>query len=162
MKNKGQAWGFDLFAAIFIFLGGIVIFYFYSLNYPSEGTNTLQSLSYEGNLIAEMLLTEGYPQNWNENNVVRIGIMSNNKINQTKLELFHNLTLTDNNYKKTQGIFTVRNNYFISPSKPFIINNIGVNLIGRNYTDNSQNIIKISRLTIYKDEPITLNIYIWN
>mgnify|MGYP000014655228 CR=1 FL=1 len=81
--KKGQAWGFDLMMASIIFLGGITVFYLYSLNTP-EAETTLNKLTYEGNIVASTLLSDGFPIDWEEFNVVNPGILSNNKINQTK------------------------------------------------------------------------------
>ena len=44
---KAQAWGFDLMIATALFLGGIIMFYIYSINYPAEGKKSFEDLYYE-------------------------------------------------------------------------------------------------------------------
>ena len=91
LPKKAQVWGFDLMIGSIIFVVGILVFYLYSLNSPDETLGTFSTLSHDGNLIAETLLSEGFPENWDEDNVTDPGILSNNKINQTKLERFYDL-----------------------------------------------------------------------
>lgn len=141
-----------------IFMAGIIVFYFYSLN-TSEVETTIDKLSYDGDLIASIILSEGTPINWNENDVINPGILTNGKINQTKLENFYDLSL--NNYQKTKSLFNTNYEYFIFTSK----NNLtieGEEIAGiGSLPTNQKNLIKISRLTIYNNKLITLNIEIW-
>ena len=105
-SKRSQAWGMDLVIALAIFSVGLVAFYIYSLNAPSEAKEVIDSLFYDGKIIANSILSEGYPINWNLSNVVTLGILSENKINETKLRRFYNLTQT--NYPKTK-IFLTQN-----------------------------------------------------
>src|SRR3989344_1472737 len=105
MEKKGQTWGLDLIMAVFIFVIGIFVFLIYSINYSGEATETFEKLSYDGEIIMKSILSEGSPKNWNEADVKMIGIISNNKINKTKLEQFYNFTLSD--YNKTKLIFNI-------------------------------------------------------
>jgi hypothetical protein len=97
-KKNGQAWGIDLMFAATMLIIGIVIFYFYSINYPTEGADTLALLEYDGKIITDSLLSEGYPNSWTQEDVVTIGLLSDNKINETKLENFY--YLSQGNYSK--------------------------------------------------------------
>jgi len=153
MTNKeGQAWGFDLIIASIIFTIGIATFFLYSLNYPVEGQETIDIFSYEGELIAENLLSEGFPQNWDENNVISIGLLNEGKINQTKLDRFINLSIQD--YSRTKNLFNTKYNYYVK------ILDTDVEIIGQQPSD-PKNLIKITRYTIYQNKPVTLNVYIW-
>ncbi len=158
MKKRGQAWGFDLTIASIIFIGGIIVFYVYALNTPSQGNDKIDSLTYEGNSISDALLSEGFPQNWEANNVVKLGLTTNNKINQTKLENLYALSQSD--YQKTKLLFNTKYNYFINASSPLTIKNSPISGIGIQ-ENNSNNLIKISRFTIYDEKPITLTIEVW-
>ena len=100
IKKRAQAWGFDLIIATTIFVAGIVVFYLYSLNFADQSEEIINSLNYDGEIIGDMLLSEGFPKNWTESNVVTIGITSKNKLNQTKMENFYNLAAND--YSKTK------------------------------------------------------------
>lgn len=164
MKKRGQAWGFDLMIAVTIFAVGIIIFYVYSINYPEEGRETLDKLYYEGNLIADSILSEGFPESWNSDNVIRIGILSNNKVNETKLEGIYNLTTeTPGGYFRTQGLFNTKYNYFFNFSEQIILDRdppLPIPGIGQQAT-NPTNLIKITRFTSYQNKPVILDIYIW-
>ena len=156
MENKrAQIWGFDLMIAMVIFISGILAFYIYSINYPSEGQDKIDSLSYEGEIIGENLLTSGYPSNWSDDNVAVIGIVDENRINATKLEQFYNLANDPNGYNLSRAIFNTKYEYFINFSKE-----IGFNGIGLEFS-NPVNLVRIPRITIYKNQTITMNIYIW-
>ncbi|HIG52013.1 hypothetical protein CXT76_01230 [Candidatus Parvarchaeota archaeon] len=157
--KKGQAWGFDLMIAISIFMIGIVGFYLFSLNSPSEGRDTLDSLFYDGNLIADSLLSEGYPENWDSNSVINIGIVNDNRINETKLQRLYDLTISD--YSRTKNLFNTRFNYYFNFSRPITMGGVYVEFIGQKDL-NPDNIIKIQRFVIFENNPVTLNVYVWS
>lgn len=156
--KKAQAWGFDLFMALIIFTSGIIAFYLYALNMPSEAENIIDTMNYQGNAISNSLLSEGYPLNWNENDVTNIGILSNDRINQTKLEKFSSLSSA--NYVRTKFLFNTRYEYYVSLSENFIINGNEVEGIGNKPTS-PKNLIKITRITIYNNKPVTFNLEVW-
>ncbi len=157
-SKKAQGWGFDVIFASMIFISAILIFYIYTLNNSNQSEETFSSMQYDGNLIGNMLLSEGLPLNWDSSDVIAIGISSDNKINETKLEKFYNLSIT--NYPKTTSIFHTKVDYFINFSQPIKISEIDINGIGKPIAESS-NLVKITRVTIYKDKLITLNIYLF-
>lgn len=158
MKNKrGQGWGFDLVAAMIIFLAGILFLYFYTINYPSATEEIFQQLHHEGELVADSLLSEGSPSNWNQNNVVRIGLLNGNKINETKLETFSHL-----DYNKTKYLFRINHEYYVKFQEPISFEGgIPTDGIGLPPT-NERNLAKITRVVIYNNEIKSLEIYAWN
>jgi len=159
MKKKSQAWGIDLIIAITIFLTGIIIFYFYSINSSEE----LKSLSYDGNNIASSILSEGYPALWNTENVEKIGILSNGKINETKLENFY--LLASSSYNKTKMLLNTRSEYYFFLAEPILINSSFIDGVGKPGINRSnipaKNLIKLTRMSIYKNNPKTVYFYIW-
>jgi len=161
---KGQGWGLDLMLASTIFLMGLIVFYFYSINNPAEDQETFQSLSHSGDIIAESLFSEGYPKHWNTTTVVNIGVLSDNKVNATKLESFYNLTYMD--YNRTKNIFKTKYDFYFFFTKNMTVNGTEVVGIGKEGTDKdnitSENLIKVTRFTIYENEPITAYIYVWD
>jgi len=176
MKSKiGQGWGFDLLIAVTIFIIGISVFYFYAINYPTEGTDTLETLNYEGEVIADLLLSEGFPRDWNESIVIQIGILSGEKVNFTKLGRLYNMTINETQagkpfdivgYDRTRGLFNTRFQYFINFSKEMdgVVDEGIVTHIGRNYRGesiNPKNLFKVTRFTIYDNKPTSMNIFIW-
>jgi len=163
LNKRGQAWSIDLIIAVIIFSAGILIFFIYSINQAGEAKEVLSELGYQGDVILNNLLSEGYPQDWNQTNVVTIGILSNNKINETKLERFYNYSISD--YSATRSKFNTRYDYYFTFSD-MTINSVPVDGIGMpGIVDvnniNSSSLIKITRFSIYKEKPTTIYLYIW-
>jgi hypothetical protein len=163
MKQKAQIWGIDLIVGVIIFSIGILIFFIYSVNQTSESKENLEELSYDGEIILDSLLSEGYPDNWDSMNVIKIGILNNEKINETKLMKFYNLTKTD--YPKTKSIFGSRYDYYFFMNENITINSEEVSGIGKPWFDlnniTSVNLIKITRFTVYREKPATVYLYVW-
>ncbi len=167
-SNLGQAWGFDLLTAVTLFFIGIIIFFMYSINYPKEGQQEIELLQYESEYIGETLLSEGYPADWTIGNVGKIGIVNDGKINETKLERFYNLAnnaVNSAGYDQAKSIFDTEYEFFMNFSTPIIIGASAIpeGGIGRDFVgENSENLLKTTRITIYQNNPVTLNLYLWN
>ncbi len=163
MPKKAQIWGIDLAIALIIFSIGIIVLYVYSLNSPAESKENMENLLYEGNAITEIILSEGSPLNWSIENVTKLGILTNNKIDETKIKNFYNFTQTD--YNKTKSIFNTRFDYLFFLSEPIMIDSLEVPGLGKPGINkeniNSRNLIKITRFTVYKEKPVTAYLYIW-
>jgi hypothetical protein len=168
-NKKSQSWAIDLMIASVIFLTGIIVFYIYSLNQPNEGKEVMAYLSYDGKIVSNTILTDGYPKDWNTTNVIKIGIISNDKINNTKLENFYNLTKTDSAYENTKLIFDTKYDYYFFLDGNMNIGGTYVDGVGKpganrsNITTdiNPKNLIKITRFVVYNDEPTTAYLYVW-
>ncbi|MEK6854888.1 MAG: hypothetical protein AABX73_01570 [Nanoarchaeota archaeon] len=156
--SKAQAWGFDLAVSAIIFLAAAFLLYIYTLNSSSGTDEKLSILSHEGEIVSNTLLSEGYPSNWDESSVVKIGLLTDKKINETKLESFYNLAQID--YGKTKTLFGIRHNYYVNLSESVVIGGSRIEGIGL-LDPNSDNLVRITRVSIYKDVPITLTIYLW-
>lgn len=157
--KSGQAWGFDLIAALAIFVSGMIFFYFYSVNYSGQKDSSSVSIQQKAEFIADSLLTEGFPENWNENNVERIGIYDNDKINQTKLEMFY--FLSDNNYQNTKEIFNLNDEFYIRFPGEVNIDGNNVESFG-NIPTEFDNLIVISRVVVYENQIRTMEVVVWN
>ena len=158
LQKKAQAWGFDLMMASTIFIVGIVAFYLYALNMTNEAEEIINSMGSEGNAIANALLSNSFPTDWDATNVVSPGILTDSKINQTKLERFYALSIAD--YQRTKSIFNAEYEYYIYLSENFTISGVQVEGIG-NKPIAPKNLIKITRLTIYNNTPVTFYAEIW-
>lgn len=164
ISTKSQAWGLDLVIALCIFVIGIMAFFLYSINFSSEGEEKLDYLLYDGNAIANILLSEGSPLNWNAGNVTFPGLISENKINETKLENFYYLVSSDYQFSK-KTLNTKYDFYLFFPDSMNINGTIidGIGKPGANRTNIvSDNLIKVQRVVVYQDKPIQLNLYIWD
>lgn len=158
MKKRAQAWGFDLIIAAVIFSLAIVAFYLFSLNYSGEAEESLSALEYDANSIANALLSEGYPAQWDSGNVMKIGLLSNSRINETKLLLFKELSVSD--YAKTKSLFNTLHNYEITFSENLTINSTAITSIGQS-PSSPQNLIKVTRLATYNNKPLVIYISSW-
>jgi len=161
--KRSQAWGIDLMVAIGIFSVAIVVFFVYSINQTNEARDTLEDLLYEGKAISNSILSEGSPEDWNSNNVVRLGILDEGKINNTKLERFYDLSLSD--YAKTKTLFKINVDYYFFLDEEMIIdteNVVGIGKPGFDIEDiDEENLIKIKRFIIYNDKLVSAYFYVW-
>lgn len=114
IEKGGQIWGFDILTGIVLFLVGIIVFFVYSLNQPSEAQDNFEFLFYDGKIIADNLMSSGYPLDWNSSNVITLGISSEDKINETKLERLYEMIYTENNYTLTKTLFNTQYDYYFS------------------------------------------------
>jgi hypothetical protein len=166
MKSKGQIWSLDLMAGIALFLVGILIFFIYTLNQPSQAKETLELLTYDGKIIADNLLSEGYPSNWTPSTAITIGITSSSKINQTKLETLYQMIYTDNDYTRTKNLFNTEYEYYFFLEENMTAGGNSIEGIGKPGATpeniNAKNLIKITRYTIYQNKTTPLYLYIWN
>ncbi len=145
IKNKqGQVWSLDVVIASLIFLMGIILLYFYAINYTSQTKAELDELFYAGEIASEFLLSEEDP-----------GILTNGKINQTKLNDFD--SLTDQEKRTTLGI----NHNFYFAFDDLEINSNPQDFVGIINTTNTDNLIQATRLSVYKNKPIKFQIFVW-
>jgi len=165
--KNGQAWGMDLMVAVTIFTFALLSFYLYSLNTPAGIEETIESLSYDGRGITNNLLSEGSPENWDENNVLEIGILRDGKINDTKLENFYNWVNSPGGYDETKRVFNTNFDYYFFLDENMTINSVEIDGVGKpgvtrdNAMNNAANLIKISRVTVYQNKPMGAKLYIW-
>ncbi len=153
LTKKSQAWALDLIIASVIFTVAIVFFYLYALNAPNEAQETAEALFYDGRIVSDSILSEGY---WTPGGAVTIGILSQNKINETKLKDFNSL-----DYETTKQLFSTTHNYYFFLNEIMVIDGVDVPGIGKN-PSNPKNLVKITRFTIYKNKPTTAYFYMWD
>jgi len=181
LKSRSQAWYADFTLAIFIFTFLLIIYFSYTSNLSNEDSDVLKDLTNDIKSISSSLVVKGYPVNWTESNVQRLGLTDNTqRINQDKLIQFINL-----NYDDRKSLFNTQYDYFI-----FFKNNNGclVNIsdnfgIGHSDVDineledtdcngftedsidisdiNPKNLVRTDRLLIYNSEIVDMVIYLW-
>ena len=90
-STRGQVWFADFVVGIVIFLTIVALFFVQlnSLQQPEE--NQLHRLLEDANSITNELLTQGYPSNWTQSTVLRPGITDHYRINQSKLNMLHQM-----------------------------------------------------------------------
>ena len=164
-KKRAQIWGIDLMSGMALFIIGIVAFFMYSLNQPNEVQDNFELLAYEGKIIANNFMSSGYPTDWNSENVITLGISSDNKIDETKLERLYEMIYVNDDYLATKNLVNTQYDYYFFLNQNMTINSTGVEGIGKpGVTKNNisaKNLIKITRFTIYKNKTTPFYIYIW-
>ncbi|MBI2047116.1 hypothetical protein HYT26_03065 [Candidatus Pacearchaeota archaeon] len=169
IKNKkSQVWGLDLIIASIIFMAGIIVFYLYAINFSTEAEESLDTLFNDGNFISNVLLSEGVPAGWSGSNVSSPGLVSQSKINETKLEGFYSLVGSD--YQKSKRMLNTKFDFYVYFTEKMSINSSIIDGIGKSgvnrtnilESESLQNIVKIERFTIYNNKPTQLNVYVWN
>ncbi len=136
-KNKlGQAWSFDLVMAGFIFLVGIIVLYIYALNYSSSSQKKLDQLLYEGRIASEFILSE-------EN----FGILSDGRVNQTKLDQFNS------SYTSRKDTFGIIHDFYF---------NLEGSTYGKINATQTKDLIQVTRITIYNNNPSKFEIFIYD
>jgi hypothetical protein len=165
MGSRGQIWSLDLMAGLALFLVGIMIFFIYSINQPSQAKETLDVLTYDGNIVADNLLSQGYPSDWDSSNAITIGLTTSNKINQTKLENLYQMIYVENNYTKTKNLFNTEYDYYFFLNQNMTVSTGSLEGIGKPGAtkDNvdARDLIKITRYTVYQNKTTPLYLYIW-
>src|SRR3989344_4693175 len=144
--RKAQAWGFDLIAAMMIFLVGIILFFFYVLNAPNENNDVFNNFDYEGKIVGDSLFSSGFPEDWDQSDVVTIGIMSNGALNETKLEEFYDFVNSD--YERTKRLFNILNEYYVYFEEPIVVDSVSIEGIGWKES-NPKNLVKITRVMVH-------------
>jgi hypothetical protein len=157
--RKGQAWGFDLIVSLMIFLVGMILFFFYVLNVSNENDEVFSNLNYEGKVIGDFLFSDGLPENWEQDNVIIIGVMSDGKLNETKLKDFYDFANSD--YDRTKRLFNILNNYYVYFEEPIVVESVEIEGIGFKESD-PDNLVKITRVMVHEGKIKNMNIHIWN
>jgi hypothetical protein len=144
-SKKGQAWSFDLVMAGFIFLVGIIVLYVYAINYSSQSQQHLSELFYEGRIASELILSEE-----------DFGILTNDKINQSKLEGY-----AGTNYDSKKNTLGLSHDFYFNMSG-LELSGAPASYVGKMNTTETEDLIQITRITIYKNKPTKFELFIYN
>lgn len=112
---KAQASYIDFIVAIMLFVFTMVLYFSYTANFKQGGRGELDTMLADAKALSSSLILSGYPTNWDNNTVIRIGIAEEQKVNLTKLKYFKKL-----NYSLTKKNFATIYDYFV-----FFVNNKG-------------------------------------
>ena len=174
LSTRGQVWNVDFIIGALLFTVVAVFFFIQLQGIEAVDTDKTTDLLNQARYISDELLTQGYPQNWININVIRAGITDNQRINQSKLDNLHDL-----NYSKLRTVFRARDDFFIFLEKDdgclvqldtdYGIGHSAVNVSGgscRQVGDitlpDPDTLIPITRFVIYNGEPAKLTTYVWN
>ena len=143
-NKKGQVWSLDLVIATFLFLVGLIMLFMYAINYSTYSQEHLDELFYEGKLAAELILSDD-----------NFGILTNDRVNQTKLDEY-NISYSG----KKDDLGVIHDFYF--KMEGLNVNGIPKDYLGRMNTSATTDLIEITRVTIYESKPVKFELYIYN
>lgn len=141
--RQAQAWSLDIVVATVIFTIGIIVLYFYSINNLARSDESLDNLFYEGNVAAELILSDD-----------SYGILDGYEVNQSRINNFNS------SYDLRKASIGVTKNFYFTIDGLEIDGN-AVEYIGVKPVTTS-NLIQVNRITIYKNKPVKFKLYIWN
>ncbi len=143
-EKKAQVWSLDLLVSVSIFIVGIVILFFYAINFTNQTKNNLDNLYNQGYTASEILLSE------DEGSIVSNGI-----INQTKLDEFFS-----KEYEEMRRSLGMTDNFYFTLDD-LQINGEDEDYIGLQSGPETKNLVKINRIVAYRNKPSKLQMYIW-
>ena len=162
--RKAQTWYMDLFLGMVIFIIAFSVLLKSSLNTSAEKQDLSDTIKIEGSLLSKMLLSEGYPKNWTNETVVQVGLLTNKRINETKLANFTNIE-----YGRSRTLNRLRFDYhFHFTNGTDIIPIIGQENFGHpgvNATNvtalDPEYLLRINRLVIHNSSIVKMVLYLW-
>ncbi len=156
-----------MIVAVLIFGAAILIYYKAVTNLSEQDEALLDDLLIDAKTISGSLMSMGYPYNWSKDNVVRIGISDDNRINETKLEQFSRIP-----YKDSRKLFGTIYDYYVffrdrnNNIMPFNeslegIGKPGVNSTNIQIIENPKKLVKVTRLVVKDLDIAKMVIYLW-
>lgn len=134
--------------------------------FTSQANDDFGKVKLEAEKLSDYFLTEGVPSNWTNETVVRIGLLTNNRVDQNKLLQLYNIS-----YEESKLYLGVNNDYLLFFEKNNSIINItrcgygGITMTNCSINVSSivsNNLVKITRLTIFNSSIVEMKIYVWN
>ena len=115
MNSKAQAWYMDFAIALLLFTFTLVVYFSYTNNFQKQEKGELDVMISDAKAVSSSLALSGYPTNWDNTTVIRIGIADEQKVNATKVKNFKQF-----DYKKSKRLFATPYDYVI-----FFVNDKG-------------------------------------
>ena len=115
MNSKSQAWFMDFSIGLLLFTFTLVIYFSYTNNFSGTEKGALDLMIKDAKSISASLALDGYPDDWSNQTVIRIGIADDQNVNGTKLKRLKQL-----NYTSSKNKFATTYDYFV-----YFVNNNG-------------------------------------
>jgi len=142
--------------AIVIMVSGLVAFYMLVLSADLGGEDQFRELNVNTEIVSNALVSSGSPVNWNENNVVVLGVTDGKR----RIVLSKVQEISGMDYQATRQVLGVNKDYRIV----FEDKNggaVGLSDLGLAYSPNEENIITVTRLLFYEEEVIRMVVTVW-
>ena len=167
----------DFTIALLLFIFTLVVYFSYTNNSQNQEKTELDELLKDARAISSSLTLSGYPTDWDNTTVIRIGVANDQSVNVTKLKSFNNL-----DYNNTKKKFATAYDYFIffTNKKGDVLNVSGICGIGNpivtttydasvegtctpiNMTNaNPKKLVKTERYLIYNSKVVKMVVYLW-
>jgi len=159
---------------LFVFVACMILFYKFAPNIEKQDFATLEDVYLDAQTLSDALTTTGYPENWTEDSVERIGLVSRgNIINETKLLSFQNLTLDD--YENVKTTFNIRAEFvvFFTDKEGSCVNLSNVHHVGHSaiVSDGKRlnmsgiehsNLAALTRIAVFNGSIVKVVVYTWS
>lgn len=108
MNSKAQAWYMDFAIALLLFTFTLVTYFSYTTNFQKQEKGELSILLKDAKALSSSLALPGYPADWDNTTVLRIGIADEQKLNATKVKQFKQYS-----YKSSKSRFATPYDYIV-------------------------------------------------
>lgn len=98
----------DFAVALMLFMFTLAVYFSYTINFQKQEKSNLEAILKDAKSISSSLVLSGYPGEWTNITVMRIGIADEQKLNATKVKNFKEL-----GYNRTRKLFATPYNYFV-------------------------------------------------
>jgi len=88
ISTKAQVWYIDFAIGLLLFVFTLAIYFSYTHNFQNQEEGGLDRRLKDVKSISSSLALSGYPNNWSNTSVIRIGIADDHKVNETKVRFF--------------------------------------------------------------------------
>ncbi len=158
--KKSQTSFFDFIVGFTIFVIVLLIFF---------NSSTFSSVkNVDSDVVVNIVLSDGIPNNWNESFYYKPGILSYNKLNETKFLMFYNLSKKNSlkNIFNSNFMFRI---YYYNNSNIVFVNVSNVSYISSDYNFSFDNIsnfadnVKVEeRIINYNNNLYIIKFLFWN
>ena len=181
MHKKSQTWVTEFLLSFLIFSSAILLSVKLMTNaYTSDNFDVLLK---ESEYTSNALLSAGYPYNWTNSTIIRLGLVTSNTIDSQKLASLYNMDYqTSKKYLNANYdyfFFLTYNNTILNIFNMANSTNSSVNVCGYGYSGVNQSyyngtchvsvsglnyakLVKFNRLVVFNNSITTLNLYMWS
>lgn len=162
MIKKAQSWYVDYAISLAVFALGLLILFQYI---PNLSDDNIDELSLDARILSDSILSEGIPSDWDNETLVKIGLLTNGSIDSNKW-----IELKDVEYSKALSILPISSDFVIFFESENTLLGIGgekyygkenANSTNINELFNPTEIVSVQRLVTYNGKIIIMNVRAW-